>query len=772
MFSEYMIICIFYILGIIISKIFDMSGALFLTLLIFTVALVRIINKKPQALGILLLSAVFLFGSVRYFGESQNRLYQEFPEKYVTVSGTIYSDSSSNDGGYKNRYILKPDTISYMNKTAKTNKKIILYTKETFSFGTKITASGFLNEIDGIDNEYEFDFSTYYKSKGILASLTAYEIKEIGKDFSFTPEFLVGKARYLVADVIDNHFSGNSAAFLKAIVTGSKNGFSNDYITLLIHTGVYRILYTPFIHISLIFFLATLLPLNKKRRNYFAATLLILYAIANSSSPSITKAALLCVLFLLGKQIFGFGNKMDTLSKTALVMTISNPLLCFNSGFLMSVASTVILYVSYRPLHMWFLRLFAKHKLAGRLFLSKAAALWTTFLIGTLPISAYLFSGVSVYSVIFTIFATPVIIAILILSPFMLLSFGIFGASPLLAPAIGKLIDFVAFLPNITAQLPAYYIDLKTPKISEIVTFYLLWWVLLRVVDLKLKTKKTAVILAFVIGFSISALPFCEPGTLSVYFVNVGQGDGAVLHTRRGETVLIDGGGSATYEASYNIGERVYLPYLISHGLTDIDVAIVSHCHKDHIEGIIAAAERLKIKTIVMPNADQKNQYRVQLEEIAEEKGITVEYLSAFDEILFKSGLCIKFIAPNNAQLASDDPNDTSLVAHVTYGEFSALFTGDSTDKISDAYPSDINLLKVSHHGSDTATSKEYLDRLHPEYAVISVGENNSYNLPSDNVIARLRQSGAKILRTNRHGDIQFKIKKNGKISYKTLKGE
>ena len=438
----------------------------------------------------------------------------------------------------------------------------------------------------------------------------------------------------------------------------------------------------------------------------------------------------------------------------------------------MSVTSTVLVYLSYKPLYMRFLRYFTRRKWKFKSFLSNTLTLWVIFVMGTMPISAHLFGGISVYAVIFTIIATPVIMLTIVLSPVMLLSLEVFGISPIFVPVLDKLTGIVALLPQVVKQLPSYYVALKTPKIGEIIVFYLLWWIFLRALASKLKTTKTAVILAVALGISVSALPSYEFNTLSVYFVNVGQGDGAVLHTSRGETVLIDGGGAATYESSYNIGERVFLPYLTSHGFSDIDVAIVTHFHKDHIEGIIAAAENLKINTIVMPNTDPDNPYRKQLCEISEDKGIKTEFLACDDEIIFDSGLKIKFIAPDKTQLESDEVNDTSLVAHVTYGEFSALFTGDSTDMISDAYPKDIDLLKVAHHGSKNQTQNDYLEHTSPKYAVISVGKNNSYNLPSDDVLLRLKENGVKVLRTDKMGDIQFKIKKNGFITYKTLKGE
>jgi competence protein ComEC len=368
------------------------------------------------------------------------------------------------------------------------------------------------------------------------------------------------------------------------------------------------------------------------------------------------------------------------------------------------------------------------------------------------------------------VLATPIVMAILILSPVMLLSLSIFDASYILAPIVGVLVDIIAFLPKIAEKLPAYYIRLAVPALAEIIIFYLLWWIFIRWTTFRFKTAKTMILATIVSGIILSGIPFIGTNTLSMNFVNVGQGDGAVLHTSLGETILIDGGGSAEYEDSYNIGNRVFVPYLTSHGFYDVDVAILSHCHKDHAEGIVAAAETLKIRTIVMPPAQADNIWHQKLLAVAKNKNINIEYLSRGDELFFDSGLGIKFIEPGNT--STEDLNDTSLVAHISYGEFDALFTGDSPCNNTENYPENVELLKVAHHGSATSTSKEFLRKTNPEYAVISVGENNSYNLPSKTVTDYLKKSGTTILRTDKMGDIQIKVRKDGKFTYKTLKGE
>lgn len=763
MFSTYMLIAVSYILGIYFADGIEISTALFLSAASLCIGLLRIILKRRFGKMLILLTFAFLFGTLRYGSCCENALIRRFPDKYVTVSGTIMSPATISEGTYKNRYTLRLDTLSYLGTTYKTRNNIILNTKEAFEFGDIVCASGFLSEIDGISNEYEYDYSAYYKSNAIYARLVAREVKKTGKNFAMTPEFISGMLRARVSDAISARYTGSLAAFLKAITVGDKSGFDAEYRTRLTKTGVYRTLYVPFVHISIILLLARLFVRNKKNRSILIIILLIVYSLFNSTAPTALKACAVVGILLFKKEVFGFANRANTLSMVVLIMTIADPLLCFNMGFAMSVASTVLVYLSFAPINKHVSAFFSKRRLKRKRICS-VITIWVILTIGTLPLTAYFYNSISVYAALFTSLLSPLMLAASIITLIMRFCFRSFGAAPI-AASVAEL-----FL-TLAEKLPFYYLTLRTPTLAEIIIFYLIWWIFLRALSSKLRTNKTAVIATVAVALAISSLSRYSFNTLSINFVNVGQGDGAVLHTTAGETVLIDGGGSTDYQTSYNVGERVFLPYLISHGFTDIDVAILSHCHKDHAEGIIAAAENLKINTIVMPDAAADNQYRLRLEELSRERGFAIEYLASGDKIAFKSGLEIEFLAPNKNQLSTGDLNDSSLVARVNYGDFCALFTGDSNDRINEHYPKDVDLLKVAHHGSDTGSSEEYVSHVSPEYAIISVGEGNSYGLPDREVVESFTREGSQLLRTDKLGDIRFKVKKDGKIIYNTLKG-
>ena len=168
--------------------------------------------------------------------------------------------------------------------------------------------------------------------------------------------------------------------------------------------------------------------------------------------------------------------------------------------------------------------------------------------------------------------------------------------------------------------------------------------------------------------------------------------------------------------------------------------------------------KNLNVRNVLLPAVDPDNAYRVEIEQLAAENGTEIHYLEPGDTIRFRSGLALKVLSPDQeTRQGYTDENDTSIVLDVTYGEFKALFTGDISDHIEDklyGQLEDYDLVKVPHHGSRTSSSEEFVEKTDPEAAVVSVGENNVYNLPNEEVIQRYMDSGAQVLMTSELGDI------------------
>ena len=146
---------------------------------------------------------------------------------------------------------------------------------------------------------------------------------------------------------------------------------------------------------------------------------------------------------------------------------------------------------------------------------------------------------------------------------------------------------------------------------------------------------------SYVIGEVISI------NNVEITFVNVGQGDGAVIQAPYRFNVLIDGGGGNSY-SDYNPGEKVYLDYLETEGITKADSAFVSHYHQDHVQGIIAAMENIKVRNLFLPDNMEGSEWRSALENTARENGTTVHYISQETLLTYSNGMTIRIIPPSN----------------------------------------------------------------------------------------------------------------------------
>ena len=760
------ICCISYIVGVLTAPLLSfLYLLLFLIFVILTVLIAKFVFRHKVSL-IILAALMFFTGNIRYMLASENTLYNKFPDKYVEISGTIASLPGNSVAKHKFRYEVELDSIAYLDKTYKTDGKILLHTDEEFAYGDRISAFGFLTDFSSVENEYGMDFKRFYKCRGILCRLTAFEITKTGEKTSFTPRFLMGKLSYRIFKNMQSSLSSEDFALTSAALFGDKSYFDRKYQLLTVKTGVARVIYSSFVHISLLLTLVSLLSSKKKHREIYFLVAMLLYLFLFSSSAIALKLCITAGLVMGVKRLRGFSDKLEILAFAVLLIAFYNPLLCFDGGFMMSVICTSLLYLSYTPIY----KRLSNFRIIRRLHLAAPLTAWFILVFGAMPFAAYYFNGTSIYSIFLVPLLLPFVAVILIAGPLLFVFSGAYTALYPIQLIFRAALAILRYAPYAVSKLPYYYIFLPTPSVTFMVFHCLSWWILLRAAKSEFNTAMTKFVASAAAGMLACSLIGVSLNSLNIYFVNVGQGDAAILHTDIGETVIIDGGGSSEYE-SYSIGDSVFLPYLASHGFTRIDVAIVSHYHKDHVEGIISAVENLKVNTLVLPDCMPDNIYRQKLEKLALDKNIKTEYLHIGDKIKFRSGLELTVIAPNPALVDKNNENDTSLVIKVCYGDFTALFTGDFEAEEDLALSQSVDLLKVSHHGSENGNSKEFIEAAKPRIAVISVGRNNRHNLPDKEVISDLEAVGAQILRTDRLGDIRIKTDKKCNIKYNSLLG-
>jgi competence protein ComEC len=259
-----------------------------------------------------------------------------------------------------------------------------------------------------------------------------------------------------------------------------------------------------------------------------------------------------------------------------------------------------------------------------------------------------------------------------------------------------------------------------------------------------------SILLVFVLSSCTIIIDNPAPeGILTVHVIDVGQGDSILITLPNKQTALIDGG-------SRKMGDRV-VKYIQDQKISKIDYIIATHPHEDHIGGLIKVIETFEIGNIYMPDKEHTSKTFEDLLTAIEDKGYKMKRAKAGVVMVQEDALKAYFLAPVKDNYRS--LNDFSAVLKVEFGDVGMLFTGDAeVQSEKDMIDSRANLmaqiLKVSHHGSRTSSSKEFLDAVKPQYALISLGKDNTYGHPHQETIKVLEDLGIVILRTDIDGNI------------------
>ncbi|MGL4760233.1 MAG: ComEC/Rec2 family competence protein [Sarcina sp.] len=231
-----------------------------------------------------------------------------------------------------------------------------------------------------------------------------------------------------------------------------------------------------------------------------------------------------------------------------------------------------------------------------------------------------------------------------------------------------------------------------------------------------------------------------------IHFINTGNSDAILIKGEK--NVLIDGGD--------NNDESSLVQYIKNQGIKKIDYLVASHNHADHIGALDSVIDNLEIGEVLVSNGDGDTKtYKDFINSISAKK-LSPSVPLANAKFDLGNGAYMQMLNTNGGS----DTNEESLVTLYVNGEDKFLFTGDAeegTEKEILAQVPDVDVLKVGHHGSKSSTSQSFLDKVNPEFAVITVGDDNKYNHPHKVVMDRLKSDSVKTHRTDECGNIVFK---------------
>lgn len=233
---------------------------------------------------------------------------------------------------------------------------------------------------------------------------------------------------------------------------------------------------------------------------------------------------------------------------------------------------------------------------------------------------------------------------------------------------------------------------------------------------------------------------------MRVHFIDVGQGDSIFIESPNGKTMLVDGGVKGA-------GQQV-VSYLKELGVNKLDVVVATHPDADHIGGLIPVLNSIEIGQFYDSGKVHTSQTFEEMLTLIDEKNIPYNVPKTGDSITFDDDLQVKVL---NANEETTDNNDASIVLKIAYGNVSFLLTGDAGVALEqEMLQSDVKatILKAGHHGSNTSSSAEFIQAVHPEVTILSYSEGNKYGHPHTEVVERLQAIGSKTYATAEAGTV------------------
>lgn len=639
--------------------------------------------------------------------------------------------------------------------------------------GDVIKGTGKLKPASGKHNPGGFNYFLYLKSKHIEACLylpSGTSVKKIGRWHSLYYQILRGREKLI--HTCNAVFAPQAAHLITGICFGELQGdamlrkqFSDAGVAHVLavsglHTGYLCMLILGICH---------MLHLKEQHQFGVLALAMIGYMMMTGFALSVIRASVMLLAAESGRVFKRHVDTLSALSLSAGIILLIWPYALFTASFQMSFGAVLALIlfaepVMYRTQHIFQSAGYHEEIPYG----AQSLIISAIALAGTWPATLFHFHQVSLIGMIGNLLIIPIVGLLLVFS---------WIALPvlILAPPLKVIAGIVpALLAGITLDFTKWvnqfqFINLHSGSLFGMilpVCFLIFIAVLLAAGYIDFTQKRGQIVtLSCIAVFALWMLiPDCLPHPLTLTYLDVGQGDAALIETPKGHYYMIDGGGYEDQIPGNNKGDQtgeisqsVLLPTLYSKGIDHLEGVFISHNHADHAQGIEELVTEIPVQHIFV-----STKYNGPL---LKQKTIPVTQLGDHDAVSSPDHVKFKVFWPDQwvESLPDDEQNENSLVMQVCYGKRRFLFTGDAgqaTEQIISDQNIQADVLKIGHHGSKTATSSLFLKRVHPMLAVISVGAYNRYGHPSHEVIKRLRHQHIQYLRTDQSGAVT--IRTNG----------
>lgn len=788
-----------YIAGITLVRLWieDGTGISFLLLLITGLLFAGLFYRLIDLYRVVLIIIAMVAGGMAFFYALQQPASSlaPFSGSPLYVEGTVTDEPLI----YENHvaYRLNVDVVETAQECYSVSGTLLvkIYGSDgdIFRFGERLGLRGVIVEPRGQRNPGGFDYRYYLYSQGIDALIYPLpaQVSSLGTGAVSNLTASAFRLRSALVKTIEANLPSPSGELLAAILFGQRERLPEEIELNFRQAGVGHLMAVSGLHVGLIAALMLGLGrfLNLRSSAFLVIAIMIVFAYAylTGMRPSALRAAIM-VSMVLSAMILDRERDLPTaISLAALVTLFLNPLLLFTVGFQLSYVATISLIYAYHPLEELLKTMRCPAFFRAPLVVTLAAQL------GVLPLTAYYFQHLPLGALFFNLLLLPLmalLVALGLVGALLGLVFSFPGAIVLWAarPLLEIMLCITAL-----SNLPGLYRPVYIPGLKFVFLYYGMMILILifyyrwkghltnrkglklgSLLQLSFRSFFTKQRLALrllgglVLGLTVLILwfgiLFPSNNVLTVTFLDVGQGAAALIETPCKVVIMVDAGGEPAFRGDPGrIGETVLLPYFRHRGISNIDLAIITHPHEDHFGGFIPLIDALIIDTILISPAQGDSVHYLDLLNRAEELHITVMEVNAGQNWQCGDKLLLEIIAPPDKLFSgtNSDLNNNSIVFMLHFDQVRLLFTGDIEDAaVNDLLRQDLDLgadlLLVPHHGGYLAAMPAFLDSVGPSLAVIQVG-NNSFGHPHPFVVDAIEIAGVELYRNDEHGAIIFK---------------
>lgn len=683
-------------------------------------------RRRPLCVALILWIVVILFG----YGE------EECPKERQGEETTVTCQVEKITGEDKSPTLQVCDVYEGKQPIA---SRVILYSsdeKTHFSrlrIGNVIRVHCSLYSFERPGNPGQFDEFRYYNEQGIEYKAFVDQVTILDSGYHFLQEKL-RTIRRQCYEAICRCSNDDDAGIMAAMLLGEKTGLSKDKKRLYKENGISHILAISGLHVSLlgagVFFMLRRFVMPMHMAAIITMLLLVAYGILTGFSVSTMRAVIMMICMLgarfLGKRYDG----LSALAFSALIQLMMQPLVLYNSGFLLSYGTVFGILVFVKQWE----KLVPNNPYWWQMIAGSAGIQMVT-----LPIILFFYYEIPLYGVVANIIVLPLLGIVLIST------IGSIAASAI-SLLVGRfcfgMVHYILLLYEWVCKfletLPSHQIIIGCPAMWQIVLYYMIlagWLYVSKKTDRKI--HHLLLPLAIVV---LCLLPTHKAEHLQVTNLDVGQGDCTCIRAES-QTMLVDGGSSDVEE----VGKYRIVPFLKHNGIRRIDAIFITHSDGDHTSGLLEILTDetnfgLDIGCVVLPRIDKMDEGYKQIQKVCETHDIILQYMERGESLTIGNlKMECKHPYPNYEW---ESENDYSLVLEMEYGEFRGLLTGDLEEAGEQTIQSQckpVTYLKVAHHGSKSSSSESFLQKIRPKIAVYSAGKNNRYGHPAEQTRKRMQ---------------------------------